>query len=76
MTPKRFWLILDKYEKLDLNNEYYIPNENIDEVVREITTYDKTFEVAEGDAFLMWKGKVPEKARKLLIEHYTSKKRS
>lgn len=75
MTDERFWIILDKYEVLDEHGEFNIPETNINEVVREIITYDKTFKEAEADANLIWKNNIPDEAKKLLIKHYTLNKK-
>lgn len=74
MTDERFWKILDEFERQDEHGETYIPERFTKEVVNEIIKYDKTFNEAEADANLIWKGNVPDKAKKLIIEHYMCKK--
>ncbi len=70
MTNEKFWSILDEYEEMDANGETYIPERYTKDVAKEIIENDKTFFEAEHDAYLMWKGYVPELAKKMIIDYY------
>ena len=60
MTDKRFWLLVDTYEQMNENGEFFIAKEDYANLAERLCWHARNYDTVIADARLIFRGNLPD----------------